>query len=282
MKTWRRLIPALLAGVFLLASCATTATGRRGFFLISPEQEAQLGARLAQEMMQQLPVNRDSALNQYVNAVGQRIVAVNDYKAVPYTFTIIDDDKTVNAFALPGGYEFVYTGLLRRLSNEAELAAIIGHETGHVAARHGAEKLSIQYGTAILSSLVLGNQSPVWVRILNDVATFSGILAYSRSAENDADRLGVIYSARASYDPEAMVGVMQKFVSLQKREPSALETFFSDHPAPQQRIPKIREQIAKLPPSATGRELAADRFSAAISGIRERSQTPAIGYPGVR
>jgi beta-barrel assembly-enhancing protease len=214
----------------------------------SKEREAQLGRQLAMEIEQQVKLLDDPVITEYVNRVGQNIVLHSDAK-VPFTIKVIDGDE-VNAFALPGGYFYVYKGLILAADNEAELAGVMAHEIAHVAARHAMENQgkaqAINYG--MLAGIIFGGG--VVSTVLQNAGGLlgaMGMLKFSRGAEEEADRLGVQYLYAAGYDPTAMATMFEKLESLNKKKPGALAKLFASHPQPTDRRSASMQLVSRFP-----------------------------------
>lgn len=197
----------------------------------SREKEMAIGRQLSMEVEQQVKLVDDPIITEYVNRVGQNIVLHSDAK-IPFTIKVIDGDE-VNAFALPGGYFYVYKGLVLAADNEAELAGVMAHEIAHVAARHAMENQGkgalINY--AALAGIIFGG--PIVSTVLqNGGGILAGLasLKFSRGAEEEADRLGVQYMYAAGYDPTAMATMFEKLSSKSKKKPGTLSKLFSTHP----------------------------------------------------
>ena len=228
--------------VFALTACGGSAGN---FNLISIEEEWQLGAQLAQDIERQVRLNRDPALNSYVQQMGSKIVARTSMGNLPWHFHVVDDPE-INAFAIPGGHVYVNTGLIRNADNASELAGVMANEINHVVARHSTEQLSRQYGLQILAGIALG-QNPNELAVLAANIVAGGALArFGREAEDEADRLGVKAMAQAGYNPRGMVTMFQELLEHQKSQPSAVEQFFSTHPLTQDRIRSVENEIQKL------------------------------------
>ncbi len=247
------LLPAaVFATAVLLGACATNpVTGRPDLVLMSEGQELALGQQAHQQTLQQYAVYDDPALQQYVDAVGQRLAAVSHRPELSYTFTVLDSTE-INAFALPGGYIYMTRGLLAYMNSEAELAAVLGHEIGHVTARHGVRQASSAQATS-LGAGVLSVLFPTLRQTGLDQAV--GMLGtallrgYGREHELEADRLGAEYLAATGYDPQAMFDVIrtlknqelfdQKLAALEGREARAYHGVFSTHPDNDTRLKEI-------------------------------------------
>lgn len=248
-----KIIPVLLCTALLLSACATNpATGRNQFTgLLPAESEASLGAQEHQKVLQEYGIYNAQGLQEYVTQIGNRMVPFTERAGVTYQFFLLDSD-TVNAFALPGGYVYVTRGLLALANSEAELAAVIGHEIGHVTARHSAERYSrgvvTQLGTTVLGAVL---ENPNAAKAINTGADLY-IRSYSRGQESEADGLGIRYVAKAGYDPFAMARFMQSMnmeSALQtqmtgKQRPPA---FLSTHPDSGDRAVQTSQIAASYP-----------------------------------
>lgn len=216
--------------------------------MVSTEQEKQMGTEIAAQVEQQERVLADPGMQAYINQIGQRLAAVVERKDVNYQFKVIDNPETVNAFALPGGYMYIYTGLLKLVDNEAELASVMGHELAHVSSKHHGEALTRQYGMQIVSTLVLGDNPAPAAQIARDFAAGGGMNYFSRENEREADRKGMDYLVRAGYQPDAMVAFMQKMLAADQAAGQAKQfAFFSTHPATQARIATLSQQAQQYP-----------------------------------
>ena len=219
-----------------------------GWFGGSKEKEMAIGRQLAQEVEQQSKMVDDPVITEYINRVGQNIVLHSDAK-VPFTIKVIDSDE-VNAFALPGGFFFVNRGLILAADNEAELAGVMAHEIGHVAARHAMENQGkgamLQYG--MLAGMIFGGG--IAGTILQNTAGITQALAFfkfSRGAESEADRLGVQYLYAAGYDPTAMSTMFEKLASQNRKKPGTLSKLFASHPQSIDRRDTSLALVARFP-----------------------------------
>jgi predicted Zn-dependent protease len=217
----------------------------KGINFYSIEKEIAIGKQMAQEVERQAKIVDDPIIAEYVNRVGQNLVRNSDAK-VPFTIKVIDSEE-INAFALPGGFFFVNTGILLNADNEAEMAGVMAHEIAHVAARHGTRQATrgdmINYGTIPL--IFLGGWTGFAIRQGVGLAIPMGYLKFNRGFESEADMLGLEYMYKAGYDPVALVDFFEKVQSLEKRKPGTMSKVFSDHPPTGDRITKCQSVIEK-------------------------------------
>lgn len=246
-----------LGACLLLAGCLARnpATGRTEISFYSDTDEIALGLQATPSVVQESGgLFRDTALAAYVEEVGQRLVAVSDRPFIPpedntfrYRFHVLNSSE-VNAFALPGGQIFVTRGILARLVDESELAAVLGHEIGHVAARHGVRHMQSAVGMDLLISLgaaIAKAREPdlAGVDAVADIARVGGAalqMKYSRDDEIQSDTLGMKYAGKAGYDPRGMIRVQDMLRALQRREPGLFEALFQSHPPSDARIESAR------------------------------------------
>jgi predicted Zn-dependent protease len=254
----------------VVAACATNpVTGKSELSLVSEQQEIQMGQQGAQQVAQEIGLVKDQALQNYVQSIGSGIASKSERPNLPWTFRVVDDPSP-NAFALPGGYIFVTRGLLDLMNNEAELATVLGHEIGHVTARHSVQQMSQQQ----LAQLALGIGS-----ILSPtVAQFGGItsqglgllfLKYGRDDERQADDLGFRYALNQGYDVRYMDDVFRSLQRLgEASKESALPTWLATHPGEAERIQTIDTKLAQLQPSQLANaKVNAQPFMQRINGL---------------
>lgn len=263
MKTFLRcvFIPAFLT---VLAGCYTNpVTGRQYAVLVPQETERALGEQSFSEVKKTEKVSSNPILNARVNTVGKRIATAigTDIPNAQWEFVVFES-KELNAFALPGGKVGVYTGLLKLAENDAELATVMGHEIGHVIARHGAERMSealLISGLGEVAGAVVEAKTDTGNRQLFDLAygglaTVGRVLPHSRNNESEADRMGAVYAARAGYDPRAAITFWQKMVSQKQAsekgggKASSVSALLSTHPADEKRISDLKALMPQVVP----------------------------------
>lgn len=218
----------------------------KGVNFYSLEKEIGLGKQLAQEVERSAKIIDDPVIAEYVNRVGQNLVRNSDAK-VPFTIKVIDTED-VNAFALPGGFFFVNSGLILKADTEAELAGVMAHEIAHVAARHGTRQATrgqiAQLSTIPL--IFLGGWTGYGIRQAASILIPVGYLQFSREFESEADMLGLQYMYKTGYDPGAFVDFFEKIESLEKKKPGTISKVFSTHPPTDARIVKAQQNIQTM------------------------------------
>ena len=245
-----RQVPLFLS-LLLLSGCLTVPeTGRRQVMLISSSQEMQLGLSAFQQMKKETPVSRDPAVNAMVQRVGRRIAAVAELPGAQWEFVVFDS-KQANAFCLPGGKVGIYTGILPITKDEAGLATVIGHEIAHAVARHGAERVSegilLQTGGGLLGASLSSADPRTQVLVMTAYGIGAKVgreLPHSRGQESEADHIGLIYMARAGYDPAAAVGFWQRFADHSRSQGGGgTPAFLRTHPLDTVRIQQIQHWL---------------------------------------
>jgi beta-barrel assembly-enhancing protease len=217
----------------------------KGVNFFSLEKEIALGKQLAQEVERQAKIIDDPVIAEYVNRVGQNLVRNSDAK-VPFTIKVLDSEE-VNAFALPGGFFFVNSGLILKAETEAELAGVMAHEIAHVAARHGTKQATRGelVNIASIPLIFMGGWAGYAIRQGAGLAIPLGFLTFSRSFEREADYYGLQYLYKSGYDPTSFVDFFEKIQSLEKRKPGSISKVFSTHPMTDDRIKAAQNQIQK-------------------------------------
>jgi predicted Zn-dependent protease len=220
--------------------------GSINFF--SLEKEIQMGRQLAAEIERQVKLLDDPTINEYVNRVGQNIVRNSDAK-VPFTIKVVESDE-INAFALPGGFFYVNTGLILAADDESELAAVMGHEIAHVAARHGTRQASKAelINFASIPLIFMGGVGGFALRQAAGFLIPMQFLQFSRSDEAEADYLGLQYTYKAGYDPGAAVSFFEKLQAKESARPGSVSKMFSTHPPTGDRIEMTKKNIEQILP----------------------------------
>lgn len=248
MRPWVS-IGVLLAGA-LAAACETVPiTGRSQLMLLSERQETRMGLQAYQEILKKSKLSRDPELSNRVTRVGTRIARATGRTDYRWEFAVIEDDKQVNAFALPGGKVAVYTGMLAVSQTEAGLATVIGHEVAHAIARHGGERVSqgllVQVGLAAAQTAMASGDPRTVKRVttlLGAGAAIGVILPFSRQQESEADRLGLVYMAKAGYDPREAIPFWRRMENASQGRPRPPE-FLSTHPSRGARVRQIQRWL---------------------------------------
>jgi predicted Zn-dependent protease len=254
----RSALPVALAALSLLATGAFAGDKKKnpeeignrdvgkGVNFYSLEREIGLGKQLAQEVERQAKIIDDPVIAEYVSRVGQNLVRNSDAK-VPFTIKVLDSEE-VNAFALPGGFFFVNSGLVLKAESESELAGVMAHEIAHVAARHGTKQATRGdlANIATIPLIFMGGWAGYAIRQGAGLAIPLGFLQFSQSFEREADYLGLQYLYKAGYDPNSFVDFFEKIQSLEKRKPGSLSKVFSTHPMTDNRIKAAQDEIQKI------------------------------------
>lgn len=218
----------------------------KGINFYSIEKEIAMGKAYAQDIERQAKIVEDPVIAEYVNRVGQNLVRNSDAK-VPFTIKVIDSEE-VNAFALPGGFFFVNSGLILRAESEAELAGVMAHEIAHVAARHGTRQATRgQFvNMASIPLIFWGGWAGYGVRQAASVLVPLGFLSFSRGFEEEADLLGLQYLYKTGYDPTAFVDFFEKLQAMEKKKPGTMAKVFSTHPLTEDRIKNSQKNIEEI------------------------------------
>jgi predicted Zn-dependent protease len=220
----------------------------KGVNFYSLEKEIGIGKGLAQQVEKQAKIINDPVIAEYVNRVGQNLVRNSDAK-VPFTIKVIDSEE-VNAFALPGGFFFVNSGLIMKADSEAELAGVMAHEIAHVAARHGTRQATrgeiANLATIPLIIMSYGSWTGYGLYQAASILVPIGFLKFSRGFESEADMLGLEYMYKAGYDPTAFVDFFEKIETLEKRKPGTMAKVFSTHPMTDDRVKSAQKNIQEI------------------------------------
>ena len=248
MSKLLHLLTAVAITLFFIACSKTPYTNRKQLVIFSPQQELQMGYQSAKEILKRERLSRDPRLNAIVKKVGMNIARAAAQPGYKWQFFVIDKDVP-NAFCLPGGKVFVYSGLFRAVENEDQLATVIAHEVAHAIARHGAERMSMiqlgRMGKQIAAQAIGGGK---YTGLINQAygagETFGMVLPFSRKFEYEADEIGIYLMTKAGYDPRQALRFWQNMMRLSKNSRKPPE-FLSTHPTDQHRIERIRKLIPK-------------------------------------
>lgn len=247
----RKVSAMLLLCAAVMAGCMTLDGEPFQLNILSTPQEIELGEQLATEIEKQEKVSTDAELQAYVRGIGERLGRVATRQDVAYQFTVIDSPDTVNAFALPGGHMYVYTGLMKLCENEAELAGVMAHEIGHVAAHHHGEAMTKQYGYSLVAQVLLGEEPNTLAKMASDIAGALGMSYYSRGNEREADALAMEFLFRAGYKPDAMISFMEKLIAEEQKAGGGHPLpIFSSHPPTQERLVRLQNLAQNYPMTA--------------------------------
>ena len=262
----------------MLATCVRNpVTGKRQLSLVSTKDEIEIGKQGAQDVRESIGLLPNPAAQEYVARVGKSLAAKSERPDLPWSFQVLDD-PTVNAFALPGGPIFVTRGILAHLNSEAELAAVLGHEIGHVTARHSATQIT----QAQLAQLGLG----LGTVLVPDLARYGGLasaglglllLKYGRDAETQADELGLRYMREERYDPREMVGLFVMLSRVSAAEGGRLPTWLATHPNPEDRLKETQRRLGALKLDVTALRVEREPYLRMLQGM-PYGQNPRQGF----
>ncbi|MDX1547311.1 MAG: M48 family metalloprotease [Rhodothermales bacterium] len=290
---WRRARAAMLlaVAVTLFASCTVSKnpiTGNKRAYGYTWAQEVQIGKEADPQIVAQFGLYEDADLTSYVERIGEKVLAEShlrrpdtdpEFRNTPFTFRVLDS-PVVNAFALPGGYVYVTRGLLTHLDNEAQLAVVLGHEVGHVAARHASKRAATQQlgqlgliGGAILGQQVLGGSAGQNILDLGGTAAQLLFLSYGRDDERESDDLGVEYAAKAGYKASEAAEFFRSLKRISDESGQSIPSFLSTHPDPgerEQKIPRLAQEWAPLQPDEVGQQDFMSRLEGTVLGENPR------------
>jgi predicted Zn-dependent protease len=245
---FHRLLPltiATFAGACLIVACTTVPdTGRKQFNPLSTQTETRMGLTEFEKMKREMKISRNPSYNAQVQRVAARLTPVIPLKNANWEFVVFEDD-TPNAFALPGGKVGVNTGIFQITQNDAGLAAVVGHEIGHVVARHGGERITQSIGAALITlgvnQALKNSDARTAATVGTGAVTGLTVLKFSRSQELEADQLGALYMARAGYDPIESVKLWERFAQYKNKKGSGrTPQFLSTHPLDTTRIERLK------------------------------------------
>ena len=242
---------------------------------VSDEQEIELGREAETMMEADLQLLEDDEVSAYMTRLGDELAALSGRPELGYTFKVVDTPE-INAFALPGGFIYVHRGLIEAAENESELAGVLGHEIGHVVARHGVDQMRraqiASVGLGVLGSLLGGGRAAEVGGLAADLVANGTFMKFSRDAEREADQLGIRNLADAGQAPRGMITFFEKLGALRERDPNAVERFFLSHPSPGERIENLGNLVGEL--SATAGLQADSRAFRQVHARLERLPRP--------
>ena len=254
----------------------------------SIEKEVRMGKEYAQQVEASVKLVNDPIVNEYVNRIGQNLVRNSDAR-VPFTIKVVDSDE-INAFALPGGFFYVNSGLILAADDESELAGVMAHEIAHVCARHAMRQMTRGNiaNLATIPLIFVGGGLGYGVRQAAGIGLPLTFMSFSRGFEAEADYLGTQYLYKTGYDPNSLVTFFEKIEALQKRKPGTLSKAFASHPQTPDRIEKTQEEISKILPSRDQYVLTTSEFDdvkarlAALENRRKLTDQKDDGKPSLR
>lgn len=274
-----RLAMVIISLSMLLASsgCALNpATGNTDFVLLSEDDEISLGRKSHAEILEKYGEYNNPALQAYVRKVGTEIAANSHRNNLIYHFTVLDS-KIVNAFALPGGYVYITRGIMAYLQSEAELAAVLAHEIGHVTARHSVRQYTTAVTTNVIGAIIAAQSGTNYAQDLSNILATAITRGYGRDHELEADRLGAGYLARSNYSPDAMIRIIEllktqeefdkQLASEEQREASSYHGIFSTHPENDTRLQEVVKAAKPSQPHSNAYRVGRDDYLHAINGM---------------
>ena len=280
MRGWfrTRVVAGTAVLMLSLVTCATNpVTGKKELSFVSESQEISMGKEYAAQVSQEMGVYQNDAIQQYVSGIGKELAVRTERPKLPWTFTVMDDPQ-VNAFALPGGYIFITRGIMTHMNSEAELATVVGHEIGHVTARHSVQQMT----RTQLAQIGLVAGAIASERIAQNMGAISqglGVLflKYGRDDESQADGLGFRYALNDNYDVRHMVDMFQVLQRVSAKAGQRIPEWQSTHPDPGNRIQATEERLKKVTVPLDGKKVGREEFLRKIDGM-VFGENPRQGY----
>ena len=264
----RRLCIFIIILTLITISCAVNpVTEKREFMLFSDQDEIEMGKQGNEAVLVQFGTYGNPSLQRYIDHVGQKIAQVCHRKDLPHHYTVVDS-AVPNAFALPGGYVYITRGLLAHLNNEAQLASVLGHETGHIAARHGVKKYQKAIGAQLILVGIAVSTESQGLALGTNLLLNAILQGYSRKDERQADELGALYMYQASYNPMEMPRFFSILERMEERSPNVIEQFFASHPPTPDRVEKTTIHAQELTQGKTADlTIAQNRYISNLDGL---------------
>ncbi|MCU0652122.1 MAG: Maf and M48 domain-containing protein [Candidatus Omnitrophica bacterium] len=245
LKQFNIKICLLLVLSFIFGGCTTEynlATKEEEVYMYSTDKEVQMGKSIAAQVEAEYKPVEDPLMQKRVEDIGKKIAAVCDRKEIDYHFMVLNENE-VNAVSLPGGYVYIFKGLVDKVSSDDELAGVIGHEVAHIVARHSIKKLQGALGYSLLRVLIAQASSDARVGNAADLAFTDLMMGYSREDELLADQLGARYEKLAGYDPKGMISFLEKLQAINRKKPQQPYSYFKTHPYGPDRIRVVRQEL---------------------------------------
>jgi MAF protein len=237
----------LIFALSVLCGCShefNVATGKEDTFYYSTEQELAMGLSMKKQIEKEYKLVEDPLVQQRVADIGAKIAAVSDRKDIVYSFKVLDENE-INAVSLPGGYVYVFKGLVDTVENDGELAGVLAHEVGHIVARHSVKKMQAAMGYNLVRLLMIPIPQSGEVAATADAAFTELFLGYGREDELLADELGARYAKRAGYDPHNMITFLQKLEDHNRRRPLQPRSYYKTHPYVPDRIRVVKQELGE-------------------------------------
>ncbi len=258
----------LSSTVMILGCTVNPVTQKREIMIYSDADEVEMGRKAHTEVIRQYGKYEEPSLQRYINNIGQSLAEVSHRPNIQYQYIVVDK-PFINAFALPGGYVYITRGMLAHLNSEAELAGVLGHETGHITAKHGVKRFQKAMASQlILAGVAIATESEGLVQGSSILLT-AALQTYSRKDEHQADELGNLYAFKAEYDPTKSMGFLNTLKKMDKTTPSAVEVIFRTHPLTEDRIERVEAQSQELARQGRGRDfkVRSDEYISRLEGM---------------
>ena len=267
-----RMTASILLSLFTIVTAGNScASGKSASRLVAdavlpPSQENELGQQMSAEIEKELRVLDNPEITSWIKQMGTRIAKAaraDIPKGIQFTFKVIDDDATVNAFALPGGHIYIYTGLLLKAENEAEIASVMGHEIAHVTKRHIAKRLTAAYGLSAIASVALGENPGLLAELVTGVVANGYLLKHSRDAERESDDYGMSYMVAAGYSPRGYMTFFEKLA-----ETPSPPAILSSHPNPGERVENAKKRYSQYATKVRSRSVGEDVYQQQMAALK--------------